>query len=209
MGYLIMQILLFLVLTVVLGFVIGWWLKTALLPVTTTAPAGGASLGAAGAQQSELQQLRRDTVQTKQTLAIRNAEIAELREELANAWAQTPDTAVAQLRERLKASRQARDECREEVETLRAQFAAQQVEAQQPHLVSDPTTPPDDLKMISGIGAKLEATLNELGIRHFRQIAEFTPDNVAWVNGRLRFKGRIERERWIEQAKQLTEGNDT
>lgn len=209
MGYLIIQILLFLVLTVVLGFAIGWWLKTALLPSADTAPAGGVSLGEAGDYQSELQQLRREAVQTKQTLAVRNAEIAELREELANAWTQTPDTAVVQLRERLEASQREREACRQEVETLRAQLVSQQAEAQQPDLMSDSSSPPDDLKMISGIGAKLEATLNELGIRHFRQIADFTPENVAWINTRLRFKGRIERERWIEQAKQLAGGNDT
>ena len=63
--------------------------------------------------------------------------------------------------------------------------------------------------MISGIGAKLEATLNELGIRHFQQIAEFTPENVTWINARLRFKGRVEREHWIEQAKKLASGNET
>ena len=60
---------------------------------------------------------------------------------------------------------------------------------------------PDDLKKIGGVGPKLEGTLNELGIYHFWQIAEFTPDNVAWVDGYLSFKGRIDRDDWIGQAK--------
>ncbi|MEM7042891.1 MAG: hypothetical protein AAF543_08780, partial [Pseudomonadota bacterium] len=67
----------------------------------------------------------------------------------------------------------------------------------------------DDLKKISGVGPKLERTLNGLGIYHFSQIAAFTPDNVAWVDRHLRFKGRIEREKWIEQAKILAEGGET
>ena len=67
----------------------------------------------------------------------------------------------------------------------------------------------DDLKKISGVGPKLEKTLNGLGIFHFSQIAAFTPDNVAWVDRHLRFKGRIERENWIEQAKVLAAGGDT
>lgn len=67
----------------------------------------------------------------------------------------------------------------------------------------------DDLKRISGVGPKLEKTLNGLGIYHFSQIAEFTPDNVAWVDRHLRFKGRIERENWIEQAKILARGGET
>ncbi|MGH6944922.1 MAG: hypothetical protein ACREH6_11955 [Geminicoccaceae bacterium] len=64
----------------------------------------------------------------------------------------------------------------------------------------------DDLKQIRGIGPGIEKTLHGLGIYHFHQIAQFTPDNVAWVNQRLRFKGRIEREDWIGQAKKLAAG---
>ncbi len=67
----------------------------------------------------------------------------------------------------------------------------------------------DDLKKISGVGPKLEKTLNGLGIFHFSQIAAFTPDNVAWVDRHLRFKGRINREKWIDQAKVLATGGDT
>lgn len=61
----------------------------------------------------------------------------------------------------------------------------------------------DDLKRISGVGPKLEGTLNELGIYHFDQIAAWTPETVAWVDNYLSFKGRIDREGWIEQAKML------
>jgi predicted flap endonuclease-1-like 5' DNA nuclease len=65
---------------------------------------------------------------------------------------------------------------------------------------------PDDLQQISGIGPGIEKVLHELGIYHFWQIAQFTPDNVTWVNQRLRFKGRIEREDWINQARRLAAG---
>lgn len=67
----------------------------------------------------------------------------------------------------------------------------------------------DDLKRISGVGPKLEKTLNGLGIFHFSQIAEFTRDNVAWVDRHLRFKGRIDRENWIDQARILASGGET
>ena len=58
----------------------------------------------------------------------------------------------------------------------------------------------DDLKKISGVGPKLEALLNEMGFWHFDQIAAWTPAEVAWVDARLKFKGRIERDDWIAQA---------
>ena len=61
----------------------------------------------------------------------------------------------------------------------------------------------DDLKLISGVGPKLEGVLNELGFWHFDQIAKWTSAEVAWVDSRLKFKGRIERDDWISQAKDL------
>lgn len=61
----------------------------------------------------------------------------------------------------------------------------------------------DDLKRISGIGPTIERTLNDLGIYRFAQIAAFTPENIVWVDRHLRFKGRIEREEWVGQARTL------
>jgi len=63
----------------------------------------------------------------------------------------------------------------------------------------------DDLKRISGVGPKLEGVLNELGFWHFDQIAKWTGTEVAWVDSRLKFKGRIERDNWIDQAVKLAD----
>jgi len=65
---------------------------------------------------------------------------------------------------------------------------------------------PDDLKIISGIGPKNEMLLHRLGVFYFRQIAEWNDDNISWVNSYLKFKGRIEREDWVGQAKRLARG---
>lgn len=78
-----------------------------------------------------------------------------------------------------------------------------------PAYLSDaPTGTADDLKKISGVGPKLEQTLNELGVWHFEQVAQFKKKDIAWVDERLRFKGRIERDDWVGQAKALAKGND-
>lgn len=63
----------------------------------------------------------------------------------------------------------------------------------------------DKLTLIDGIGATLEAKLNALGITSFRQIADLTPRDIEQVNEVLRFKGRIEREGWVAQARKLVE----
>nr|WP_246212718.1 hypothetical protein [Marivivens donghaensis] len=60
----------------------------------------------------------------------------------------------------------------------------------------------DDLKVIEGIGPKLEATLNMNGIYHYDQIAAWTDEEVVWMDNNLpRFKGRVTRDNWVEQAK--------
>jgi len=66
----------------------------------------------------------------------------------------------------------------------------------------------DDLKMISGVGPKLEGTLNGLGFWHFEQIAKWKKADVAIVDDELSFKGRIERDDWIKQAKALAKGGE-
>ncbi|MDJ0614373.1 MAG: hypothetical protein QNJ29_11930 [Rhizobiaceae bacterium] len=61
----------------------------------------------------------------------------------------------------------------------------------------------DDLKLISGVGPKLEGTLNGLGFWHFEQIAKWKKADIKIVDDELSFKGRIERDEWIKQAKVL------
>ncbi|WP_170450664.1 NADH-quinone oxidoreductase subunit E [Ruegeria arenilitoris] len=82
-------------------------------------------------------------------------------------------------------------------------------EAQPETLSSARDGKPDDLKLLKGVGPKLEQTLNELGFYHFDQIAAWMPEHVAWVDSRLKFKGRIERDGWIEQAAKLAAGEET
>ncbi|KCV83594.1 50S ribosomal protein L21/unknown domain fusion protein [Actibacterium atlanticum] len=61
----------------------------------------------------------------------------------------------------------------------------------------------DDLKKLSGVGPKLEEKLNANGITTFAQIAAWTEADIAEFDEKLSFKGRIEREGWVEQAKEL------
>jgi NADH-quinone oxidoreductase subunit E len=67
----------------------------------------------------------------------------------------------------------------------------------------------DDLRAITGIGPRLEAVLHEMGFWHYDQIASWSPAELAWVNSRLgTFRGRIERDNWIEQARRLASKGD-
>jgi NADH-quinone oxidoreductase subunit E len=100
---------------------------------------------------------------------------------------------------------------RAEVEVARtADTSGSEVAEKEPELLKAARGgKPDDLKKLKGVGPKLEATLNELGFFHFDQIASWGPEQVAWVDSRLKFKGRIERDGWIDQAKLLASGEET
>jgi large subunit ribosomal protein L21 len=61
----------------------------------------------------------------------------------------------------------------------------------------------DDLKQLSGVGPALEKKLHAEGVTTFAQVAAWTEADVESFGEKLSFKGRIEREGWIEQAKKL------
>jgi len=68
----------------------------------------------------------------------------------------------------------------------------------------------DDLKMVKGVGPKLEALLHKLGVFHFDQVASWRKKEVEWVDENLEgFKGRVSRDEWVKQAKVLAKGGTT
>ena len=82
-------------------------------------------------------------------------------------------------------------------------MAAAPVKAKKPRGLKAPRkSGVDDLKLIKGVGPKLEALLHSLGFFHFDQIANWTEAELAWVDENLEgFKGRVIRENWVEQAR--------
>ncbi len=72
-----------------------------------------------------------------------------------------------------------------------------------------PAAPVDDLKRIRGIGVLIEKKLNSLGITSYDQVANWTSNDIDRISQLLDFKGRIERENWIEQARILASGGQT
>ncbi len=89
--------------------------------------------------------------------------------------------------------------------------------AEQPAVsLDDPNRPaaiarpaqPDDLQLIAGVGPKNEQLLHGLGIYTFAQVGAWKKAEREWVDSYLRFKGRIEREEWVKQAKALAKGGE-
>ncbi|MBW8282559.1 MAG: NADH-quinone oxidoreductase subunit E [Rhizobium sp.] len=121
-----------------------------------------------------------------------------------------------------KSAKPASDEIKEPVsETAAADAAGKGSKAQKAPAVAQPSlddknrpsgidkpATPDDLKMISGVGPKIEGILNGLGIYTFAQIAGWHQAEREWVDGYLKFAGRIERDDWVKQAEALARGGE-
>ena len=74
-------------------------------------------------------------------------------------------------------------------------------------LFTAPKGDPDDLKKISGVGPVLEKKLHAFGVTQFAQVAAFKKADIAKLDEALNFKGRIERDDWVGQAKALAKGD--
>ena len=64
----------------------------------------------------------------------------------------------------------------------------------------------DDLTEISGVGPVIVKKLHDLGVTTFAQIAAWTPEDIADMDDKLNFKGRIDRDEWLKQAAELAKG---
>lgn len=158
---------------------------------------------------------KRDSVEMA-ALKKQNSELAHCLESMENSRRQYEEDA--------RRYRAQYDQSEDESETLRIKLGDIQerlTEMQEQHedarkaVAIRQTTPPpfgleapegdiDDLTEIVGIGKVFEAMLHRLGIYYFRQIASFGPAELARVNSELKeFKGRIEHDDWIGQAKEL------
>jgi predicted flap endonuclease-1-like 5' DNA nuclease len=66
----------------------------------------------------------------------------------------------------------------------------------------------DNLKRIRGIGPQNESRLNGIGIWHYGQIGAWSTENVKWISSYLAASGRIDREKWVDQARELAASGD-
>lgn len=78
-------------------------------------------------------------------------------------------------------------------------------EGRKPPSLDTAPADPDDLKLIRGIGRQNEQKLNQIGIYKHGQIAAWTSEEERWVSVHLAFPGRVEREEWVAQARELSD----
>ncbi|CAN7391094.1 30S ribosomal protein S2 [Bosea sp. LjRoot237] len=72
-------------------------------------------------------------------------------------------------------------------------------------VLTAPRGAPDDFMKLSGMGPEIVQKLNDGGIFHFWQLAAMTPAEVTKVDHDLKLAGRIERDGWVAQARDLAD----
>ncbi len=78
----------------------------------------------------------------------------------------------------------------------------------QSHPTDAPKGPGDTLTLLKGLGPKAATLLHDLGVTRFEQIATWNAADVEAIDAQMgAFKGRILRDRWVEQAKLLATGD--
>ncbi len=101
------------------------------------------------------------------------------------------------------------EEAVEPVENLEAAPTAPvefEAPAEQFELLSAPRGAPDDMSKLNGGSPQLAQKLNDAGIFHFWQLAAMTPEDAANIDRDLKLNGRLDREGWIIQARELVAG---
>ena len=90
-------------------------------------------------------------------------------------------------------------------ETVDLETATTEPEALTEHfeLLAAPRGAPDDLAKLTGVGPQIVKKLNEHGVFHYWQLAAMTPEEAEKLDADLRFNGRIARDKWNEQAREL------
>lgn len=199
MTYLIFQMLLCLCIAFILGFLLGWLIISRIVREQFQGQINLLNTQLKNCK-DKCESLEHDTSKTE--LDASNNENEELKAKVAE-----KDEQIKTLESQLKISQQAKKVSAGNSLLERADFDEHRpkfYEDMPKHFFTTPPNTIDDLKQISGVGEVLEKTLNELGIYQFRQVALFTSDDIDWVSKHLeQFKGRIEHDDWVNQAKEL------
>ena len=80
------------------------------------------------------------------------------------------------------------------------------VPAEQFELLSAPRGAPDDMSKLNGVGPQLAQKLNDAGIYHYWQLAAMKPEDAATIDRDLKLNGRLDREGWVNQAREIVAG---
>jgi predicted flap endonuclease-1-like 5' DNA nuclease len=231
-GFLISEMVLLIILAALLGVLVGWiiWGRSgAAAGAEADLAACRSDVRAKDARiatlETELEAVRAEAMAAEKAAMLAAEEAVPVAEAAAQEAHDEDDAKLHELENELDAARteaqaaekaamQAAAEVVAVAEAVEADHGAHPVhagEGSRPDALDAPRGgKADDLKQIKGVGPKLEQLCHALGFFHFDQIANWTAEEIAWVDANLEgFKGRVSRDGWVEQAKTLAAGGTT
>ena len=202
MTYLIQENLALIIAAIVIGFVIGWWIwsrRRIAPPVTLNEDANRPTFARNTAPPEPIVTPTRPEADAEEALAASLLSIDPVSGIVAPPIVPIIEPAPIAVKKKPAAKPAAKPAVAPAAAKVSAKPAVK--------AAAKPATV-DDLLILKGVGPKLVVLLNGLGVTSFKQIAGWKPADVARVDAQLgNFKGRIERDRWIEQAKLLAAGD--
>jgi len=205
MAYVVLQIVVFLLIALALGFVAGWMMRGWGLD--------GSTRMSDGYEQSQREALLRELNTARSERDEARTQMLAMRASIAEKGGSEKAEAEKEGTKQKGPEEEERSGAEDGKAAQRPSYSAPPTLRQAPRQDSPSASPSattaateagtdsaDDLKRIKGVGPKLEQTLHEMGITSFAQIAAWTENEVREVNAKLRFQGRIERDNWIAQA---------
>ena len=189
MAYLLTQMFLYMLVTFLLGLLLGWLIWR---------------YGKATSADLDALRTERDALAAESKDLQTNLDACRSRSQRDRESLEAVQAKMSDLQTKLDAERN-----RAEANTMATPVAdvapAAVAEATKPEGLSAPRGGvADDLKEISGVGPKMEKLLHKLGYFHFDQVAAWSTSDVAWVDENLEgFKGRVSRDNWVPQARKL------
>jgi predicted flap endonuclease-1-like 5' DNA nuclease len=214
MTYLLTQMGLYLLCALILGLILGWLIWGRLSAALRKAEADRAELSAqlkargdGTEERARLDRLSAELDACRKERRVQQEEIDRLNRELDQARSGSGGTAAAAGLG--AASLMSAGSADDKIESTAA--ANGSVAGTKPKtLTAARDGKADDLKLIKGVGQKMENMLNGMGFFHFDQIAAWIGAELAWVDDNLEgFKGRASRDEWVAQAKILASGGTT
>ena len=226
MSYLLMEILLYLLIAGVIGFVVGWVVRSKYGTETTTVTEETTN-DEEQVMTSYKEEVEEKRVEEEAKATTEKAEAERLaKEESAKADAAKKENAIKKANEKRVAEEKiANDKADAKRAAIEKANVAKKTEApkvakEQADVVVSKIEEPledanvelltqarvgeeDNLTDIKGIGPVLEGRLKNLGVYHFDQIASWSAEQEAWMGKKMLFANRVEREEWVKQAKEI------
>jgi predicted flap endonuclease-1-like 5' DNA nuclease len=218
MGYLLTEIVVYLVIAGLIGFAFGWLVRDGALDKYFDKLIGfikmiwSSIIGLFGKVKELWNAYYLTLTTSKKVVEEPNAEVQETKEEVAPAKVAEVIKEEVKIEEPLVEEPKAEvleetvTEIAKDVEVLKVEEpkVSTSEETNSPVLLTEaPESGADKLSSIKGIGPVLEKKLNELGVYSFEQIASWDAAQELWIGTQMAFPKRVTKEEWVKQAKEL------